>query len=158
MPKIPSACSLRSQLVPLLFPRPAGGSPWRCSALALGGPAAGWIAGLCLLLWTGLALLPLRRAGCGGGALGLAFLVLALAALLRSLCLDHITYDYRDFLSQWAAFFRENGGFSAIKEPIGDYNAPYLYFMAAISYLPSPICTPSSSFPFSLTGFWPGAD
>ena len=119
MPKIPSP-ALRSRLLcPLLLGAfLLAGVLWRCSALALGGPAAGWITGLCLLLWTGLALLPLRRAGYGGGTLALAFLVLALAALLRSLCLDHITYDYRDFLSQWAAFFRENGGFSAtLKQP-----------------------------------------
>lgn len=139
MPKIPSPAP-RAQL---LFPWLPGalllaGVLWRCSSLALGGPAVGWIPGLCLLLWTGLALLPLRRAGYGGNKLALAFLVLALAALLRAMCLDHITYDYRDFLSQWAAFFRENGGFAAIKEPVGDYNAPYLYFMAAISYLPFP--------------------
>lgn len=100
MPKIPSPAP-RAQL---LFPWLPGalllaGVLWRCSSLALGGPAVGWIPGLCLLLWTGLALLPLRRAGYGGNKLALAFLVLALAALLRAMCLDHITYDYRDFLS-----------------------------------------------------------
>ena len=30
------------------------------------------------------------------------------------------------------------GGFAAVKLPIGNYNAPYLYFLAAISYLPIP--------------------
>lgn len=139
MPKIPSPAPRAQLLFPwLLGALLLAGVLWRCSSLALGGPAVGWITGLCLLLWTGLALLPLRRAGYGGNKLALAFLVLALAALLRAVCLDHITYDYRDFLSQWAAFFRENGGFAAIKEPVGDYNAPYLYFMAAISYLPFP--------------------
>ena len=42
------------------------------------------------------------------------------------------------FLSQWAAAFRDGGGFAAVKLPIGNYNAPYLYFLAAISYLPIP--------------------
>ena len=61
---------------------------------------------------------------------------LALALLLRAVCLDHITGDYVTFLSDWAAFFRDNGGWAAVALPKGNYNAPYLYFLAAISYLP----------------------
>lgn len=64
----------------------------------------------------------------------LAVLVLALA--LRFPMLSHQTYDYRDFLSPWVQFFRDNGGFSALRQPLGDYNVPYLYFLAAFSYLP----------------------
>jgi len=44
--------------------------------------------------------------------------------------------DYNSFLNHWVQFFRDNGGFKAIGEPIGDYNFPYLYFMALFSYLP----------------------
>ena len=61
---------------------------------------------------------------------------LGLALLLRAVCLDHVTDDYVTFLSDWAAFFRENGGWAAVALPKGNYNAPYLYFLAAISYLP----------------------
>ncbi|NCE65725.1 conjugal transfer protein TraL [Pseudoflavonifractor sp. 524-17] len=96
-----------------------------------------WV-GAVLLLLAGLALYLLFRSGCRGQLLWMSLVPIALAFLLRALALDHISYDYRDFLSHWAAFFRENGGFSAVKLPIGDYNAPYLYFMAAISYLPFP--------------------
>ena len=70
--------------------------------------------------------------------------VIALAApigaamLIRALCLDHVSEDYIKFLSQWYIYFRENGGFGAIAGSVGDYNAPYLYFMAAISYLNVP--------------------
>lgn len=53
-------------------------------------------------------------------------------------CLDYQTLDYQTFLTKWVAFFRDNGGFSAIKFPVGDYNVPYLYFLAAISYLHVP--------------------
>lgn len=56
------------------------------------------------------------------------------AMLIRALCLDHITKDYEDFLSQWYVYFKFNGGFDAIAGSVGDYNVPYLYFMAAISY------------------------
>ena len=61
---------------------------------------------------------------------------IALALLLRVLLLDHVTDDYTTFLSDWAAFFRENGGWAAVALPKGNYTAPYLYFLAAISYLP----------------------
>lgn len=60
------------------------------------------------------------------------------AMFLRALCLDHATKDYEDFLSQWYVYFKLNGGFKAIAGSVGDYNVPYLYFMAAISYLNVP--------------------
>lgn len=66
----------------------------------------------------------------------LALLSVGLALLLRTLLLDHVTDDYVTFLSDWAAFFRENGGWAAVALPKGNYTAPYLYFLAAISYLP----------------------
>lgn len=65
-------------------------------------------------------------------------LPIALALFLRVFCLDHITQDYELFLSAWVKAFREGGGFDAVKENIGNYNAPYLYFMAAISGLKLP--------------------
>ncbi|MBU5434152.1 conjugal transfer protein TraL [Pseudoflavonifractor sp. MSJ-37] len=110
----------------------------RCGRLALGGPAAGVAVGLCLLLLAAAALRILRRTVHSPRALLYALLPVGLALFLRALCLDHVTYDYQDFLSQWAAFFRANGGFRAIAQPVGDYNVPYLYFMAAVSYLPFP--------------------
>jgi len=67
-------------------------------------------------------------------ALVWAFLFpIALALFLRVLCLDHSTQDYMLFLSPWAAAFRAGGGFAAVKDNIGNYNVPYLYFMAIIS-------------------------
>ena len=66
----------------------------------------------------------------------LALLPVGLALLLRTLLLDHVTDDYVTFLSDWAAFFREEGGWAAVALPKGNYTAPYLYFLAAISYLP----------------------
>jgi len=50
----------------------------------------------------------------------------------------HITLDYIDFLAKWVEFFRRNGGISALKYSIGNYNVPYLYFLALISYIPVP--------------------
>ena len=63
-----------------------------------------------------------------------ALCAVALAFLLRSCVLDYRTPDYTDFLSRWVEFFRENGGFAALDRPVGNYNIPYLYFLALFSY------------------------
>lgn len=85
-----------------------------------------------------LAIAFLRREGCDAYTLLLALLPLGLAFYLRAACLDYITSDYTVFLSQWVEFFREQGGLAALRQPIGNYNVPYLYFLALISWLPLP--------------------
>ena len=67
-----------------------------------------------------------------------AMLPVGLAFFLRALMLSYVSSDYEIFLSQWISAFRENGGFAALRLSIGNYNVPYLYFLAAISYLPIP--------------------
>jgi len=44
------------------------------------------------------------------------------------------TLDYVNFLSRWVEYFRNNGGFAALSQSVGNYNIPYLYFLAAFSY------------------------
>ena len=66
----------------------------------------------------------------------LAALLMALALGLRAAVLDYKTLDYINFLSRWVEFFRQYGGFRALKYPIGNYNIPYLYFLALFSVLP----------------------
>lgn len=61
-------------------------------------------------------------------------LLLAAAFILRGMVFDYQTLDYQDFLSRWVDFFRVNGGFAALDKPVGNYNIPYLYFMALFSY------------------------
>jgi len=64
-----------------------------------------------------------------------AAIILTLGAFyIRWLCLDYKTLDYINFLSKWVQFFRDNGGFRALKYSVGNYNIPYLYFLAAFSY------------------------
>lgn len=43
--------------------------------------------------------------------------------------------DYNTFLSLWVQFFRDNGGFAALSQSVGNYNFPYLYFLALFSYI-----------------------
>lgn len=63
---------------------------------------------------------------------------LAIAAiLLRLYCFDWITDDYRNFLAPWIQFFESNGGFYALQYSVGNYNVPYLYFLALFSYFDS---------------------
>lgn len=94
--------------------------------------------GIALLAFTLLIFCLLHASGTSFSTAMLLLLPIAVALYLRLLCLDQQTHDYQTFLAQWAAFFRDNGGFAALKEPVGDYNVPYLYFLAAISYLPIP--------------------
>lgn len=65
-----------------------------------------------------------------------AVLLLALAFVFRGLYLDHRSGDYNTFLVKWVDYFRQNGGFHGFAESIGNYNVPYLYFLALFSYLP----------------------
>ncbi len=88
-------------------------------------------------LWLALGLWFLIRSGVRGRSFWLCAVALTAALVLRFCCMDHVTYDYRDFLAPWCAFFRDNGGFGAIRLPVGNYNVPDLYFLAAISYLPA---------------------
>lgn len=65
----------------------------------------------------------------------LCIVLLTLAAFIsRYFALDYVTLDYKDFLSRWVDYFRNNGGFSALSQSVGNYNIPYLYFLAAFSY------------------------
>lgn len=68
--------------------------------------------------------------------LAIAIAVVLGAFAVRMCYIDARSGDYNSFLQHWAEFFRENGGLRAIGEPIGDYNLPYLYLLALISYLP----------------------
>lgn len=111
---------------------------FKSQGLSLGSPTARLAVGLCLLALAGLALALLSREGYGRGALLTVLLPIGLALFLRVLLLDHSTLDYQNFLSRWVAYFRENGGIAALKHPIGDYNVPYLYMLALLSYLPIP--------------------
>lgn len=60
--------------------------------------------------------------------------LVVLAMGLRLAVFDYETLDYQNFLTVWVDFFRQHGGFAALKYPVGNYNIPYLYFLALFSY------------------------
>lgn len=97
-----------------------------------------WITISLLALEAAFGLFLLWRSGLlRGGHAWVISIALTLAAFaLRGLAFDYETLDYKDFLHPWCEFFRANGGFMALARPVGNYNIPYLYFLALFSYLP----------------------
>lgn len=63
-----------------------------------------------------------------------AVILLAAAFVLRGLALRYETLDYQNFLAPWVEFYRSHGGLKALSYPLGNYNIPYLYFLALFSY------------------------
>lgn len=69
----------------------------------------------------------------------LVFLVLLIAAIaVRTLFWHYRSGDFVDYYERWYAFVRSHGGFGALEHPFANYNMPYLYLLAAVSYLPVP--------------------
>lgn len=97
-----------------------------------------WITISLLALEAVFGLFLLWRSGLlrGGHAWVISIALTAVAFGLRWLAFDYETLDYKDFLHPWCEFFRANGGFKALATPVGNYNIPYLYFLALFSYLP----------------------
>ena len=97
-----------------------------------------WKALVLLALEAVLAFWLLWRAGLldTRSRLWLGIALLGAAFLLRALCLNYETLDYKDFLSRWVSFYRDNLGFRSIAYPLGNYNIPYMYFLCLFSYLP----------------------
>ncbi len=63
-------------------------------------------------------------------------IALGLAFALRASFMDYRSGDYNTFLANWVEYFRVSGGFKGFSESVGNYNVPYLYFLALFSYLP----------------------
>jgi len=61
----------------------------------------------------------------------------ALAVLVRWSSHDEITPDLRNFLA-WYRELDEAGGVAGLRHEIGNYNAPLLYLLAILTYLPGP--------------------
>ncbi len=89
-----------------------------------------------LLFAGGLAVLCLIKRPVPPLTFFVAAALLMLGLYVRAACLSQISGDYITFLSKWMAMLREGGGFSALAGLESDYNVPYLYLLAGISYLP----------------------
>jgi len=114
------------------------GAVWACAGLTRGSDGERLFVAMALLAMAVLAAALVWFETGDVGRVLVMLLPIGAAMLARAMCLDHATKDYEDFLSQWYVYFKSNGGFDAIAHSVGDYNVPYLYFMAAISYLDVP--------------------
>ena len=87
-----------------------------------------------------LAMLLLWREGIfEDKAMLICALVLGAAAMvIRASYFNIESGDYTTFLAPWTQFFRDNGGFKALAFFPGNYNPPYMYFLAAFSYFDIP--------------------
>ncbi len=65
-----------------------------------------------------------------------AVLAIGLAFALRASLINYQSGDYNTFLTKWVEQYKVNGGFKGLSENVGNYNVPYLYFLALFSYLP----------------------
>ena len=66
----------------------------------------------------------------------IAVIALGIAFSLRGGLMNYKSGDYNTFLVHWVEYFRLNDGFHGFSQNIGNYNVPYLYLLALISYLP----------------------
>jgi Gpi18-like mannosyltransferase len=65
--------------------------------------------------------------------------VLFVLALILRVSLYHIqTSDYTFFVSQWYDYIQTHNGFAALRYEFANYNVPYLYLIAILTYLPIP--------------------
>ena len=109
-----------------------------CMGLDRGGPLDRAGVAVIILALEAACVYLLHREGVRENALLVMLLPIGAAFVIRVLCLDYVSLDYTNFLAGWYRYFQQNGGFAAIAHAVGDYNVPYLYFMAFISYLPAP--------------------
>ena len=72
----------------------------------------------------------------------LRLLMAALAGillLLRLIWFPVETTDYTDFLRPWTSWYHAHGGLQALGRNVGNYNVPYLVFLALFSYWDVPV-------------------
>ena len=98
------------------------------------------ITALLMAVIMAFAVFLLYRQGLLRGAMPMVLSIVFLfgAFAIRFVLIDHITADYYHFLRPWVQHFRDNGGFWGLAIPVGNYNVPYLYFLALFSYFPFP--------------------
>ncbi|HEX3785430.1 MAG TPA: hypothetical protein VHX38_37745 [Pseudonocardiaceae bacterium] len=80
---------------------------------------------------------PLANTGSARKMLVIAVIVLA-AIAVRLVFFKYQSGDYTAYFSRWYSYIKDNGGFSALKNNFANYNEPYLYLLAGLTYTPIP--------------------
>ncbi len=68
----------------------------------------------------------------------MAAVAVMIALTVRATMFDYRSADYVMFLKPWYDHIADNGGYHALRSDFSDYNVPYLYLMAFLTYLPVP--------------------
>mgnify|MGYP004542117035 FL=1 len=63
-------------------------------------------------------------------------IITVIAMYARTLMLDFVSGDFGACIEPWFYKLKANGGLSALKLDIGNYNLPYLTILALLTYLP----------------------
>ncbi len=69
---------------------------------------------------------------------GCLLVVAGVAIGVRAPFVDRVSQDYTAFLSPWYDTLAQGGGFAAVGTEVANYDPPYLYLLAAMTYLPIP--------------------
>ena len=64
------------------------------------------------------------------------FVVTVISLLFRASYLKYESEDYTVFLKNWFDTIKESGGIFALGKEIGNYNIPYIFILAILSYIP----------------------
>ena len=115
-----------------------GLSGFMCFGLEAGGLTGQACVAVFTLVLACLSVMILRFERVSWRVLVLVLPMIGVTLLLRVINLDQLSVDYIYHLMKWYHFFKDNGGFFAISSVNSDYNVPYLYFMAFISYFDLP--------------------
>ena len=83
-----------------------------------------------------VAIVPAGRWWAGPAAAAILGAVVMVA--IRIPLLSATSGDYTAFVSPWYDHLKNNGGFAAVGDNFSNYNPPYLYLLAAATYLPIP--------------------
>ena len=83
----------------------------------------------------------MQRDRIAGRGPAIATAIVAVAGSIAALALrywmrDTWNPDLGRYLVPWYHYIRQHGGFAALGEPFSEYTPPYLYLLAAVTYLP----------------------
>ncbi|HEX3815004.1 MAG TPA: hypothetical protein VHX59_19395 [Mycobacteriales bacterium] len=62
--------------------------------------------------------------------------IVVVAIMVRAQFFDFRSGDYTAYVGQWYSYIAAHGGFHALKDNFANYNVPYLYLLAILTYTP----------------------
>ncbi len=63
-------------------------------------------------------------------------IITIISFVIRIIFIKNASDDFRAFAYNWYNMLKENGGIKGLGISMGDYNVPYLFFLALLTYIP----------------------